>query len=35
MLTLPAAIADPITYQWQYQDLLRGEWIDVTGARAP
>jgi Ca2+-binding RTX toxin-like protein len=24
----------PITYQWQYQDLLRAEWINITGASA-
>jgi hypothetical protein len=25
-------ITNPITYQWQYQDLVRGDWLNVTGA---
>ena len=28
------AITNPITYQWQYQDLVRGEWLNVTGAKS-
>ena len=27
-------ITNPITYQWQYQDLVRGDWINVTGAES-
>src|SRR5262245_25779579 len=29
-LTDADGINGPITYQWQYQDLVRGEWLDVT-----
>ncbi|MGB8327901.1 MAG: peroxidase family protein, partial [Steroidobacteraceae bacterium] len=28
-------ITNPISYQWQYQDLLRGEWINLVGATNP
>src|SRR5262249_58725493 len=27
-------ITNPITYQWQYQDLVRGEWLDVTEGKS-
>ncbi|MGO4670630.1 peroxidase family protein [Bosea sp. 2RAB26] len=28
-------ITTPISYQWQYQDLIRAEWINITGATNP
>src|SRR6185436_12810018 len=34
MLTLPAASSPTRSYQWQYQDLVRGDWINVTGAES-
>ena len=28
-------VTNPISYQWQYQDLIRAEWINITGATNP